>query len=360
MISRLNIIRKKRGMPPGSLVFTGEQKVEKIKIDIFQYNQSSIVEKKIDNIEELKDLLSSQSILWINICGLHEVDKLEKIGEVFNINSLVIEDILNVGHSTKLEEHDEYIFMISKMLDYNNKTKQISAEQVSFILGKNYLITFQEKEGDVFDFIRERLRTGKARLRKLGSDYLMYRLLDAIVDTYAVIILQLDELIEEIEDELLDDPDQETIEEIYRFRKQVNKLRRSVFPLKEIIYSIEKDVHTLINKSSLIFIKDLGDHVKSAIDTVESYKEQITSMIEIYRSSSGLKLNEIVKVLTIISTIFIPLTFIVGVYGMNFNYEISPYNMPELKWHFGYPIVLGFMFVVAVTLLVIFRKKRWI
>ncbi len=360
MISRLNIFKKKQGMSPGSLIFMGEQKVEKIKIEVFQYNQAEVEQKQIDNIDELNALINNQKILWINVCGLHEVEKLEKIGELFNINSLVLEDILNIGHSPKIEDHQDYLFMISKMLDYDSNTQSISVEQISFILGKNYLITFQEKEGDSFDHIRERLRTGKARMRKLGADYLMYRFLDSIVDTYAVILLQLDELIEEIEDELLDDPDQETIEKVYRFRKQVNKIRRAVVPLKEITYTVEKVNTPLINKSNLIFVKDLGDHVKSANETLENYKEQITNMIEIYRSTSGQKLNEIVKVLTIISTIFIPLTFIVGIYGMNFNTNASPFNMPELNWYFGYPLVLGFMVIVGIVLLIIFRKKNWI
>ena len=188
----------------------------------------------------------------------------------------------------------------------------------------------------------------------------MYRLLDSVVDNYIVILLQLDEIIENLEDVLLDKPNQDTIEEIYQFRKEINKLRRSVVPFKEAIYFLLKDIHPLIHKSSLIFIKDLEDHIKSAVETVESYKEQVNSMIEIYRSSIQLKLNEILKVLTIISTIFIPLTFIVGVYGMNFSPEQSPYSMPELKWYFGYPIVLGFMLLVAVVLLIVFRKKRWI
>ncbi|RPI71557.1 MAG: magnesium/cobalt transporter CorA, partial [Ignavibacteriales bacterium] len=330
MISRVNNLRKKHGMSPGSLIFAGEQKTEKIKIDIFQYNQSSVVEKKIENVDELSGLVNNQFVLWINISGLHEVEVLGKIGEMFNINSLAIEDILNTGHSPKFEDHENYIFMISKMLEYNPKSRKISIEQISFVLGKNYLITFQEKEGDTFNIIRERLKMNKGRIRKLGADYLMYRLMDSIVDNYTVIILQFDELIEEIEDELLDEPGQETLEEIYRFRKQANKLRRVVIPLKEIIYSIEKEVHPLINKSNHIFIKDLGDHVKSAAESMENYKDQITHMIEIYRSTSGLKLNEILKVLTIISTIFIPLTFLAGLYGMNFNYNASPYNMPEL------------------------------
>jgi len=359
-MSRLNIARKKRGMSPGSLVFTGEQKVDKIKIDIFQYNQTTLIEKRIDSVDELKALLNSQTVLWINICGLHDVDRLEKIRDMFNINPLVLEDILNVTHSPKLEDYEDYLFLICKSLDYNNENKKISVEHVSFILGKNYLITFQETEGDEFDLIRERLRGDKGRIRKLGADYLMYRLLDSIVDNYSVILLQLDEIVEDFEDVLLDKPSQDTIEEIYHFRKEINRLRRSIVPLKEVIYSMIKDIQPLIHKSNLIFIKDLEDHIKNAVDTVESYKEQVNSMIEIYRSSTQLKLNEILKVLTMISTIFIPLTFIVGIYGMNFNYDVSPYNMPELNWYFGYPAVLGFMLLVAVILLIIFRRKRWI
>jgi len=359
-MSRLNHARKKRGMSPGSLVFTGEQKIEKIKIDIFQYNQTSIIEKKIDDADELKELLNPQTILWINICGLHDVDKLERVRGMFNINPLVLEDILNVNHSPKLEEHEDYIFLICKSLYYNTENKEISAEHVSFILGKNYLITFQETEGDEFDPIRERLRGAKGRIRKLGADYLMYRLLDSIVDNYSVILLQLDEIVENFEDVLLDKPNQDTIEEIYQFRKEINKLRRSVVPLKEVVYIMIKDIQPLIQKSNMIFIKDLEDHIKNAVDSVENSKEQINSMIEIYRSSIQLKLNEILKVLTIISTIFIPLTFIVGVYGMNFNSDNSPFNMPELNWYFGYPVILGFMFLVALALLIIFRKKRWI
>lgn len=359
-MSVLNILRKKRGMSPGSLVFTGNQKVAETKIDIFIYSPGSIVEKQIVDLNELRDIKDKDNIVWINICGLHETDKLGVIGEIFNIHPLIMEDILNINHSPKLEEYEDYLFLIAKRIDYDNKLKEIDVEQVSFILGKNYLLTFQEKEGDDFNIIRERLRGGTGRLRKLGADYLMYRLLDSIVDNYAVILFHLDEDYEEIEDELLDNPVQSTIEAIHSLRKKNNKFRRSVTPLREVIYSIEKDVHPFIHKSNLIFIKDLGDHIKNAIDALENYREQVNGMIEVYRSSSGLKLNEIVKVLTIISTIFIPLTFIAGLYGMNFNYHNSPYNMPELTWYFGYPAVLGVMLLIAVGLLLIFKKKRWI
>lgn len=358
-MSLLNIVRKKQGMPPGTLIFTGEQKVEKIKIDIFQYNSETLEEKSIENVEDLKGLIKKDSVLWVNICGLHEVDKLERVSEIFDIGSLEMEDVLNVMHSPKLEELEDYIFMICKMLNFDDNSKKISVEQVSFVLGKNFLITFQEKEGDVFNLVRERLRSGKGKVRKFGTDYLMYRLLDSIVDTYAIIILELDEMMEKIEDELLDDPKQETMEDIYSFRKEVNKLRRSIVPLKEIIYTVEKDLHPLIQKSNLIFIKDLEDHIRSAADTLENFREQVNNMIEIYRSATGMKLNEIVKVLTIISTIFIPLTFIVGVYGMNFNPNSSPFNMPELNWYFGYPFILILMVIIAVLLLIIFRKKKW-
>ena len=359
-MSGLNIARRKRGMSPGSLVFTGEQKVEKIKIDIFQYNQASIIEKKIDTIDELKEFLTPQNILWINVCGLHEVDKLEILRETFNINPLILEDILNVNHPPKLEEHENYLFLICKSFDFKIESKKIIVEHVSFILGKNYLITFQEKEGDEFDIIRDRLRQAKGRIRKLGADYLMYRLLDSMVDNYTVILLQLDEIMENFEDILLDKPNQDLIEEIYHFRKEINKLRRSIVPLKEAVYTLIKDIQPLIQKPIKIFIKDLEDHIKNAVDTVENYRDQVNNMIEIYRSSTQLKLNEILKVLTIISTIFIPLTFIVGVYGMNFNTNESPFNMPELNWYLGYPFVLGFMFVIAAVLLIIFRKKRWL
>lgn len=359
-MSVLNILRRKRGMSPGSLIFTGDQKVTEMRVSIFIYNQTSITEKQIADLDDLKEIKNSDGVVWINICGLHETEKLDEIGKMFNVHPLVIEDVLNVNHSAKIEEYEDYLFLIAKMIDYNNELKEIVVEQASFILGKNYLITFQETEEDEFNIIRERLRSGTARLRKLGADYLMYRLLDAIVDNYAVILFQLDEAYEEIEDELLDDPDQTTIEAIHRFRKLVNRFKRSVAPLREVIYSIEKDVRPLIQKSSLIFIKDLGDHIKSAIDSIENYREQVNGMIEVYRSSSGLKLNEIVKVLTIISTIFIPLTFIAGLYGMNFSYERSPYNMPELTWYYGYPIVLAVMLLIGIGLLLIFKKKRWI
>src|SRR4030067_3243788 len=195
-MSKLNLARKKHGMSPGSLVFTGEKKVEEITINIFQYNQTSLIEKKIDNIAELKELLNTQTVLWINICGLHEVDKLERVRETFNINPLVLEDILNVTHSPKLEEYEDYLFLICKSIDYDPENKKVSVEHISFILGKNYLITFQETEGDEFDLIRERLRVTKGRIRKLGADYLMYRLLDSIVDNYSVILLELDEIME--------------------------------------------------------------------------------------------------------------------------------------------------------------------
>jgi magnesium transporter len=229
-----------------------------------------------------------------------------------------------------------------------------------FLLGKNYLITFQEVEGDIFDLIRERIRNDKGRLRKFGPDYLMYRLLDSIVDNYMIVLNQLDERIENIEDELLDYPAKETLESIHKLRKEIIKLKRTIFPFREVIYSMEKEIFPLIQKSTRIFLRDLYDHIKNTMDTIENYREVINGLVETYRSSSAFRLNEIVKLLTIISTIFIPLTFIVGIYGMNFNTDISPWNLPELNLFYGYPLVLLLMIFVAGGLIFFFKKKKWL
>jgi len=359
-MSETNIIAKKRGMSPGSFIFTGEKKVSEIKVSVFDYNQSDCEEIQVRDLDDLSKYKENKNVSWINVSGLHEVDKLEKISNIFNIHPLAMEDILNVFHPPKMEEHDGFLFLISQMIEYQEDKKELKIEQVSFVLGKNYLITFQETEGDVFDLIRERIRNDKGRVRKLGPDYLMYRLLDAMVDNYIVVLHNLDEEIEDIEDELLGYPGQSTLESIHNLRKGIIRLKRSVFPFREVIYSMEKDVFPFIQKSTRIFLRDLYDHIKNCADTIENYREAINTLVEIYRSSSAFRLNEILKVLTIISTIFIPLTFIVGIYGMNFNPDKSPWNMPELNWFFGYPTVLLIMIMVAGGLLFFFKKKKWL
>lgn len=348
-------------MPPGSLVFTGVQKMPAMKITSFDYDDKSFYEKEIGNIDELKHFKENGRVSWVNISGLHDVDKLAQIGEAFEIHPLILEDILNVNHLPKLEDYDKYLFLVSKMIDLKQDTKALNIEQVSFVLTRNNcLLTFQERDGDVFNIIRERIRSDKGRIRKLGADYLMYRLLDSIVDNYFYILQDMDDTIEGIEDDLIYDPNTNTIETIHSMRKKIIKLRRAVTPLRDIIFSIEREKYPYIAKSTYIFLRDLYDHIRQNIETMENYREILNGMLEIYLSSSGQKLNEVVKVLTIISTIFIPLTFLAGIYGMNFNTSVSKWNMPELNWMFGYPLVLIIMLVIAVSMIFFFKKKKWL
>ncbi len=353
--------KTKRGMPPGSLIFTGEQKMPAMKITSIDYDDRSYYEREIKNVEELKEFKNNSHVSWINICGLHDVDKLAQIGEIFEIHPLILEDILNVHHLPKIEDYDNYLFLIAKMMDYKKDDNELNIEQLSFILSKNNcLLTFQEVEGDVFNIIRERIRSDKGRIRKLGADYLMYRLLDAIVDNYFLVLQDMDNVLEEVEDDLIYNPGRSTIETIHSMRKLIIKLRRAVTPLRDIVFSIERERYPFIAKSTYIFLRDLYDHIKQNIETMENYREILNGMLEIYLSSSGQKLNEVVKVLTIISTIFIPLTFLAGIYGMNFNTAAGRWNMPELNWQFGYPLVLMAMIVIAAAMIFFFKKKDWL
>lgn len=353
--------RNKRGLPPGSLIFTGEQKMPDMKITSLDYDETTFYEKEITNIEELRHFKENGHVSWINICGLHDVEKLGRIGEIFEIHPLILEDILNVNHLPKLEDYDNHLFLVVKMIDIFKETKDLNIEQVSFLLSKNNcLLTFQENEEDVFNMIRESIRSDKGRIRKLGADYLMYRLLDAVVDNYFLILQDMDETIEVIEDDLIYNPNRSTIESIHKLRKKIIKLRRAVAPLRDIIYSIERERYPYIVKSTYIFLRDLYDHIRQNIETMENYREILNGMLEIYLSNSGQKLNEVVKVLTIISTIFIPLTFLAGVYGMNFNPDAGRWNMPEINWEFGYPLIITIMVAVAVGMIFFFKKKEWL
>jgi magnesium transporter len=349
---------KKRGISPGSLIFTGNKKVDKVKITVIDYDAHSFKEIEVDNINDLSIFRDNNKVSWLNITGLHDPNIIEKVGEIFKIHPLTLEDILNVNHSPKMDNYDDYIFVISKMIDLT-EVKLLNIEQVSFILGNNYLITFQEDEEDVFRNIRERLRGNIGRIRKGRADYLMYRLLDAIVDNYFIVLDNLDERIERFEDKLFATPEKTVISSIHFLRKELMKLRRSVIPLRDTIYSLEKERDRFIEKSTYYFIKDLYDHLKQFVDSIESHREAINGIMEVYLSNASHKMNEVIKLLTIISTIFIPLTFIVGIYGMNFNTEVSKWNMPELNWVYGYPAIMLIMLFISLSLVFYFKKKKW-
>ncbi|MBU1614655.1 magnesium/cobalt transporter CorA [bacterium] len=344
---------KKAGLPPGSLVHIGERKTEKTRITIIDYDQAQLQEKEAGSIEECFAFKDNPTVTWINIDGLHQIEIIEKMGRHFNLHSLVLEDIVNTGQRPKMEDFEDYIFIVLKMLYYDQKGG-IKTEQVSLILGPNFVISFQEQEGDVFNPIRERIRKAKGRIRKMGADYLAYALMDTIVDNYFIILERLGEEIEDMEEELLTNPTTETLQKIHFLKREMILLRKSTWPLRELINGLERTESPLIQESTDVYLRDVYDHTIQVIDTVETFRDMISGMLDIYLSSISNKMNEVMKVLTIIATIFIPLTFLAGVYGMNFRY------MPELEWHGGYFVVLLVMAAVGMSMVIYFRKKRWL
>ncbi len=346
--------KKEVGLSPGSLIYTGEQKLKKAKITLISYNAESFEEKEVNKIEECFESQNTGSTSWINIDGLHEVELIEKIGNHYNIHSLVLEDILNVGQRPKIEDHGEYLFIVFKMFSFDDVSNSVKHEQISLLMLKNTVITFQESIGDIFNPVRERLRTAKGRVRKSGADYLIYTLIDIVVDNYFIVMEKLGEIIEDVEDELIRSPEPEDLQTIHKLRREMILLRKSVWPMREVLNSMYKGDSELINESTEIFLRDVYDHTIQVIDTVESYRDIITGMLDTYLSSLSNKMNEVMKVLTMIATIFIPLTFIAGIYGMNFN------HMPELGWAWFYPA--GFwiiIMIIAAGMLIYFKRKHW-
>ena len=349
---------KKAGLPPGTLIHIGEKKTEKVKITIIDYDEMHFQQREAKTIEEcfpFKDK-SRPTVAWINIDGVHEIETLGRLGECFAIHPLIIEDILNTDQRPKMEDFDEYIYIVLKMLYYNGNINEIITEQVSLLLGSNFVISYQEqeKEGDVFNVIRERIKTNKGRIRKMGADYLAYCLVDAIVDNYFIVLETLGEKIESLEEELVNYPTPEILRTICTMKRDMILLRRSVWPLREVINELERGESSLIKESTEIYLKDVYDHTIHVIDTLETFRDMVSGMLEIYLSSISNRLNAVMKVLTIIATIFMPLTFIVGLYGMNFKY------MPELPWRWGYPAVLLVMAAVGISMIVYFRRKKWL
>ncbi len=345
---------KKAGLPPGTLVHIGERKTEKIKITIMDYDETQFQVRETETLEECYPFKDRPTIIWINIDGIHEIETLEKLGDCFGLHPLTLEDILNTDQRPKIEDYGEYIFIVLKMLYPDDETGEILAEQVSLVLGKNFVISFQEREGDIFNSVRERIRSGKGRIRKMGADYLVYSLLDSIVDNYFIILEKLGERIEFLEEKLIINPVPETINLIHKLKREMIFLRRSVWPLREVIGSIERGESSLIKGSTNIYLRDVYDHTIQVIDTIETFRDILSGMLDIYLSSVSNRLNAVMKVLTIIATIFMPLTFIAGIYGMNFKY------MPELEWRLGYPVILLTMVSIGVLMLVSFRKKKWL
>jgi magnesium transporter len=345
---------KKAGLPPGTLIHIGEKKTEKLKLTVIDYDEAHFEEREIKTIEECFVFKDKPTVTWINVDGLHQTEILESLGECYGFHPLVLEDILNTDQRPKTEDYGAYLYVVLKMLDYNEKSNETLSEQVSLILGPGFLFSFQEKEGDVFSSIRNRIRNGKGRIRKMGADYLAYSLLDAIVDNYFTILEKLGEGMELLEERLITRPVPETLQMIHYLKREMIFLRKSVWPLREVVGTLERGESSLIEGSTRIYLRDVYDHTVQVIDNVETFRDMLSGMLDIYLSSVSNRLNAVMKVLTIIATVFMPLTFIAGIYGMNFRY------MPELEWHWGYPAVLLVMLGIGGVMLIYFRKKRWL
>ncbi|HKJ42735.1 MAG TPA: magnesium/cobalt transporter CorA [Sunxiuqinia sp.] len=345
---------KKVGAPPGTLQYVGNKEAVKTRISIMDYHQKDFREREVEHIEDCFPFRSTPTVTWLNIDGLHEVDIIDAVGTFYDVHPLVLEDILHTNQRPKLEVFDDYLFIVVRMLSFDEIESKIVSEQVSLVLGENYVISFQELEGDVLDPLRERIRTGKGRIRDLGTDYLTYAILDVVIDNYYIILEKMGEKIEGFEEELMFEPKQNLLQDIYALKREILFLRKSVWPLREAVSAIEKSESRLISKKTRPFLRDLYDHTIQVIDTVETSRDLLGGMLDLYLSSVSNKMNEVMKVLTIIATIFIPLTFIAGVYGMNFQY------IPELGWHWGYFIILGIMLVVAMVMILYFKRKKWL
>jgi len=357
MIKMSKLIKKrekKTGLPPGTPVFVGEKKTEEARISIMDYDETQFQERKAEKTEECFPFKKTPTVTWINIDGVHQVDIVEKVGKLFELHPLIIEDIVNTGQRPKMEDLGHYLFIVLKMLYYDEKENEVKIEQVSLILGENFVISFQEREGDIFDPIRDRIRSAKGRIRKMGADYLAYALLDTVVDNYFIILEKLGEMIEVLEERLVSDAQAETLQEIHKLKREMIFLRRSVWPLRELISGLERGESALIHKATRIYLRDVYDHTIQVIDTVETFRDMLSGMHDTYLSSVSNRMNEVMKVLTIIATIFIPLTFIAGVYGMNFKF------MPELEWQWAYFVVWIVIVVVAISMVIFFKRKKWL
>jgi magnesium transporter len=341
------------GLPPGTLPVNDAPADLSVLITVIDYDATHFQEKTVDKISECFPFRDTETVTWINVDGLGNPKLIEDLGKCFTIHPLILEDLFNTGQRPRMEDQDQYIYLNLKMLTYLAASKTIKIEHISMVIGKNFLISFQEDIGDIFDPVRERIRK-EGRIRKFGPDYLAYALIDIIVDNYFVVMENLEEQVEGLEEELVTNPTPASLHKINQLKKDMIFLRKSVWPLREMINNLERSESTLIQESTRIYLRDVYNHTIQVIDTLETFRDMVSGMIDIYLSGLSYKMNEIMKVLTLIATIFIPLTFVVGLYGMNFR------NMPEIQWEYGYYAVLGLMVVMVAVMLTYFRKKKWI
>lgn len=345
---------EKLGLPPGSLVFVGERKTDAVTLTVRNYDKDRFEEKQVDCITDCLSCRDLPATTWIHVGGLHHPDIIESIGQCYGIHHLFLEDILNTHQRPKIEELEDGLFIVMKAITTNADTETFLLEQLSFVLGKNYVISLQEGITEIFEPVKNRLRSVSGRIRAQGADYLLYALMDTVVDHYFSVLETIGERIESLEDELLADKALETLPRLHQIRRELLVLKKSAWPLREVISAIQRNDSGLIQQRTHFYLRDLYDHIVQVVDTLENYRELTSNLLEIYLSSVSNRMNEIMKVLTIIATIFIPITFIAGVYGMNFE------CMPELKWKWGYAMVWGVMIAMIIVMVGYFRKKKWL
>ncbi len=342
------------GLPPGTLVHIGEKKVEHPRISGIVYDADRVFEQDIKEVSEIRVLLAQPGVKWIDIDGVHELTILEKLGEEFKLHPLILEDIANTEQRTKLEDYGDVLYVVTRWFELEKASGRILSDQISLILGRDFVVSFSEKEADEFASVRQRIREGKGRVRSMGADYLLYRLLDSIVDNYYIILEPLGERMDDLETRLLEDASPKILPEIFDIKRELLFLRKSVWPMREILSSLERGESPLISAETRVFLRDAYDHTIHVMETIDIFRDMESGSVETYLSSLSYRQNEVMRMLTIIATFFLPLTFLAGVWGMNFV------TMPELKWPFGYALAWGVMLVIAAGMVVYFRKKKWL
>jgi len=348
-------ISKKAGLAPGSLIHIGDVFETDTRISVIDYNQETITEKPVQSIDEILEYKKSKTITWVIVEGLSNINLIERIGQIFNIHQLVLEDILNTHQRAKFEAHDDYLYTVLKSLKLEKDQFALSYEQVSILTLSKFVFVFKEKRDEIFNPLIKRLKTSKGAFRSLGSDYLTYTLLDTIVDQYFIILDTLDDSINSLEDNLLSpDSKQGDLKHIQRLKRELIHFRRIVSPVRELIADMLRSESNLIHDKTLIFLRDVADHAIRVVESIETYRDLLTGLLDIYISVVNNKMNEIMKVLTVFASIFIPLTFITGIYGMNFDY------MPELKWKWAYPLVWLMFLAIPIALAFYFKRKKWL
>ena len=345
---------RKFGLPPGSMIHIGNHTSEKVKISIIDYDAEHVEEKNEATLKECLIFLETPSVTWINVSGIYDVKMIETIGRHFGLHPLLLEDIVNSGQRSKLDDYKDNLYIVMRLLNYNTERGELEDQQVSIILGKNYLISFTEEANNIFEPVRERLMNKNSRITRQGADYLCYALIDSIVDNYFVNLEQFDEKLDLLEKSLIKKPDPMLLQQIQHTKREIAVMRKSVWPVREVVNRFRRMETPLIQDSTKLYMQDVYDHTIQAIDTIESFRDISSGLLDIYLSNISFRLNEIMKVLTIVATIFAPATFLASLYGMNFK------HMPELDTQWGYPILLGVMASISIGMLYYFYRKKWL